>query len=159
MSDRERDFYAWSDRPGRERKGRHQLKRKLLLVLVAGLASAAQHDWKTAKVLDAKTAKTYVDADGVAIRDYQLAILSEEFAYIISDTQTPRPPDGIHLGHIIAARHHGCRFIVGDEVRFYQQKDVIHVIDADGKECKTEVLRQERLPKRPSPTSAAGAAI
>jgi hypothetical protein len=35
------------------------------------------------------------------------------------------------------------RLIVGDEV--YQDKGTLHVIDADGKKCKAEVLQQERL--------------
>ncbi len=47
--------------------------------------------------------------------------------------------------HAIAKRKHGCRFIVGDEVKFWQEKAVLHVVDADGKECKLDILRQERL--------------
>jgi hypothetical protein len=30
-------------------------------------------------------------------------------------------------------------------LKVYQDKSILHLIDADGKECKTEVLRQERL--------------
>lgn len=30
---------------------------------------------------------------------------------------------------------------------YWQEKARLHVIDADGKECKVDVLRQERLKK------------
>ena len=79
------------------------------------------------------------------IRDNQLVILGIEFAYIVEDT---RVSGGTVLGAAVQAiknRKHGCRFIVGDDVKFWQDKAILHVIDADGKECKVDILRQERL--------------
>ncbi len=83
----------------------------------------------------------------MAIRDTQLLIVNEEFAYVVSDTrtQTGGPIARAAIVNAVSNRHHGCRFIVGDNVKFYQDKAILHVIDADGKECKVEVLRQERL--------------
>lgn len=140
----------------------------LLLVLPA-VAAKKEHDWKMAKVLDAGMAKTYVtsgaststttDASGnshsqtdvqtLAIRDNQLLLLSDEFAYVVADTRLSGGGGGlIGLGaRAVSNRHHGCRFIVSDSVKFYQDKAMLHVIDTDGKECKAEVLRQERLTK------------
>ena len=131
-----------------------------LLALAALPLGAKDPDWKTGKVLDAAAAKSYVEAGDrtgatatLTIRDTQLLLVSDEFAYVVNDTRTSnRLPlhqgvigDSAAIVHAVSGRHHGCRFIVGDEVKFHQNKAVLHVIDADGKECKTEVLRQERL--------------
>jgi hypothetical protein len=45
---------------------------------------------------------------------------------------------------VIANRRHGCRFIVGDNVKYSQEKGDLWVLDADGKEFKVPILRQER---------------
>jgi hypothetical protein len=128
----------------------------LLLVSPVLLLTAKNqiHDWKTGKVLDSETAKTYLAADAntdrvLAVRDTQLAIVTDEFAYVIEDTREKSGFTNVHSAviHAVSGRHHGCRFIVGDSVKFYQDKSILHVIDADGKECKTEVLRQERMTK------------
>lgn len=143
----------------------------LLLILPALLSSAPKNAaWKTGKILDSATAKTYVQSgatttttvtaagnsadatsrttiQNMAIRDTQLMIVSDEFAYVVEDTRTQGGFTNVHSAviHAVSGRHHGCRFIVGDSVKFYQDKSILHVVDADGKECKTEVLRQERL--------------
>jgi hypothetical protein len=151
---------------------RHEESRRfvLLIALPALLLGAKDQDWKTGKVLDSATAKTYVQTgattnttvtpsgnsadatsrttiQNMAIRDTQLAIVSDDFAYVVEDTRTQSGFSTVHgaIIHAVSGRHHGCRFIVGDSVKFYQEKAILHVIDADGKECKTEVLRQERL--------------
>ena len=135
----------------------------LLVVLPALLFGAKHQDWKTGKVLDSATAKTYVPAgattnttatgssqttiQSMSVRNTQLLIVSDEFAYLVNDTRTQGGFSTFH-GAVISAisnRHHGCRFIVGDNLKFYQDKALLHVIDTDGKECKVEVLRQERL--------------
>jgi hypothetical protein len=139
----------------------------MLLILVSGLRAqqdAHGHTWKTAKVLDASTAKTYSEATDrtgasttVSLRDTELLLMSDEFAYVVDDSrQSGRIP--LHQGAIgdirtlATGHHHGCRFIVGDDVKFYQDKANLHVLDADGKQCKTEILRQERL-KKPAEAS------
>jgi hypothetical protein len=139
-------------------------------MLPALLLGAKNQDWKTGKVLDSATAKTYVQTgattnttarvtgnsadatsrstiQSMTIRDTQLLIVSDEFAYVVEDTRSQSGFSTVHgaIINAVSGRHHGCRFIVGDSVRFYQEKAVLHVVDADGKECKTEVLRQERL--------------
>lgn len=116
-----------------------------------------EHDWKIGRVLDSRIAKSSTPVGAVTspgrtaitfanIRDNELAIVSSEFGYVIEDTRiTGGGSPGEAIGHAIANRHHGCHFIIGDDVRFWQQRAELHIVDADGKECKVDVLRQERL--------------
>jgi hypothetical protein len=90
------------------------------------------------------TSSTRVDFAN--IRDDQLVILSDEFGYVVEDTRVSGGHGLVAItSHAIANRKHGCRFIVGDDVKFWQEKAVLHAVDADGKECKVDILRQERL--------------
>jgi hypothetical protein len=121
-------------------------------------------NWKTAKVLDSATAKTLADSQttgtGVAassmnfptVNEKQLMLLGNEFSYLIEDTRMSGPTSAIGVAaRAISNKHHGCHFIVNDNIMFWQEKTTLHVLDADGKECKVEVLRQERLkPSAPS---------
>lgn len=90
------------------------------------------------------TSSTRVDFAN--IRDNQLVILGDEFAYIVEDTRVSGGHGLVSITtHAIANRKHGCRFIVGDSVKYWQEKALLHVVDADSKECKVDILRQERL--------------
>jgi hypothetical protein len=127
----------------------------ILLILAITATSAVSgkkdKDWKTGKVLDSAAVKTRAGiaptADAIpTIRDTDLMILGDDFAYVIEDSRVSGRTSLIGLTErTISNRHHGCRFIVGDDVKYYQEKATLHIIDADGKECKAEVLRQERL--------------
>jgi hypothetical protein len=126
-----------------------------IYLCICSLAFGAKdQDWLTAKVLDSVMAKTYVPSghrEGLtkiptmAIRDSQLMLVGWEFAYVVEDTRAGASSLGGLARQALMNRHHGCRFIVGDDVKDYQDKSVLHVLDPDGKECKVEVLRQERL--------------
>lgn len=114
-------------------------------------------DWKTGKVLDSESIKSTAYSTSVFrsifVQNTQLVIAGEEFAYVINDRKQGGFPNV--SGAVINAvenRRHGCRFIVNDQVRFYQDKATLHVIDADGKECQTDIVRQERL-AQPVPPS------
>lgn len=90
------------------------------------------------------TSSTQVDFTN--IRDNQLVILGDEFAYIVEDTRVSGGHGLVAItAHAISNRKHGCRFIVGDSVKYAQEKSRLYVVDADGKECKVDILRQERL--------------
>ena len=112
-------------------------------------------NWQMARVLDSTAIKTRIAAKEVpdnipTIRDTDLMLLSDEFAYVIEDTRVSGRTSLVGLTErAVSSRHHGCHFIVGDEVKYWQEKLILHVIDVDGKECKVEVLRQERLQKSP----------
>jgi hypothetical protein len=110
--------------------------------------------WKFGKVLDSVAFKTFVENGAVipslTIRETELALVSDQFAYIIIDTRTQVNSNmTTTIVRAVANRHHGCHYIVGDDIRFYQDKAILHVIDVDGKECKAEVMRQERIRKSP----------
>jgi len=84
--------------------------------------------------------------DFLNLRDNQVAILSDQFAYIVEDTRASGRKGLVSVkAHAIANRRHGYRYIVGDDVKYWQEKGVLRVIDTDGKECKTDIVRQERL--------------
>lgn len=73
-------------------------------------------------------------------------ILGNDFAYVIEDSRVTGKTSLIGITErAISNRHHGCPFIVGDNAKYFQEKAILHILDADGKECKVEVLRQERL--------------
>jgi hypothetical protein len=127
------------------------------VLILAALASAKDKpDWKTAKVLDAAASKLVAGEarPGLigatmgppTINDKQLTLLGDGFSYVIEDSRTEGSTSlGGLAARSIANKHHGCRFIVGSDVKYWQEKSTLHVIDADGKECKVEVLRQEQL--------------
>jgi hypothetical protein len=108
-----------------------------------GTASATGSDG-LATASGQSTSSTSVDFAN--IRDNQLVILGSEFAYVVEDTRVSGGHGLVGItAHAIANRKHGCRFIVGDDVKYWQEKATLHVLDADAKECKTDILRQERL--------------
>jgi len=126
-----------------------------ILLTIAMLATAGKKQpapLMTGKVLDSEKVKTLVlegtdTLHSLNVQNNQLLLLGVDFAYVIEDTRI----DGVGHGLIGAAqrtlenRHKGCHFIIGDSVQYWQDKDKLHIYDADGKECKVDILRQERL--------------
>jgi len=90
----------------------------LLAISMGGLraqqsAKSSCPVWETAKIVDSHTAKTYVTTSvNESIRDTQLMLVSNEFAYVINDARGGVPTGGVvrRLAAGIAARHRGCRF-------------------------------------------------
>src|SRR5258708_18522436 len=117
-----------------------------LLTTACPLLFAVDREWKIGKVLDSTSAKTYA-RDSMFVKDTQLLIAGDEFSYLIDDpvSKTSKLPTHHIVTRSIANRGHGCRFIVGDNVKYAQDKSNLHILDADGKECKLEILRQNRL--------------
>ncbi len=107
--------------------------------------------WKTAKVLDSQAVKERagtVDAAAItsAIRDADLILVSDDFIYVIEDRRVGGNTSLFGVtARAVSNRHHGCRFIIADDIRYWQEKAFLHVRDADGKECRVEIKRQERL--------------
>jgi hypothetical protein len=108
-----------------------------------GTATATGSD-NTATVSGESTSSTRIDYTD--IRDNQLVILGDEFAYVVEDTRISGGHGLLAItSHAISNRKHGCRFIVGDNVQYSQTKGTLYILDADQKECKLDILRQERL--------------
>ena len=116
------------------------------------VAKNQKQNWVTGTVLDAALSKTLVlegtdTARALTVRDDQLALKGKEFVYVIEDTRISGLGHGV-LGiaeRTVTNKHRGCHFIIGDDVMYYQEKATLHVINVDGKECKLDILRQERL--------------
>ena len=84
----------------------------------------------------------------VTVKTNTLVILGDEYAYTVEDAsqRTDSLRAGSLLGAALATRKHGCRFIVGEEIKYAQEKDRLYILDADGKECRLDILRQEKRP-------------
>jgi len=127
----------------------HTLRRVIFVAALLGMASfAASHgrQWQIGKILDAQgshSPRTGPPLNSVTIKSTQLRIVGEDYEYLVDDTTSAQ--SGL-LTRSIANRKRGCRFVVGDEVKYAQEKDKMYVLDADGKECKLDILRQERVP-------------
>jgi len=83
----------------------------------------------------------------MAIQSTQLLIVGNEYAYLVNDDveKAVGSPLRGSLSRAIANRKHGCRYIVGDSIQYAQEKNNLWVTDGDGKKCKLEIVRQERL--------------
>jgi hypothetical protein len=165
----------------------------LALTLPVLAAKDKERTWKTGRVLDSQSAKTFVQtgsstqssasttgiatatttgtaagnsysglttASGtsstsgtsatqihtMAIQDTQLLIVTDEFLYVVNDRVEKGVGLGLHggLARAIANRNHGCHVIINDPVQYSQEKATLFLKDVDGKECKLEIVRQER---------------
>ncbi len=144
-----------------------------MVISVLLFAAQKERDWKTGKVADSAAssreyttgASTTATTTGTVSPDYgsgstvnatttattrvrhvevdtnSLLIVGADYIYTVQDST--RHGGGL-LTAALANRKHGCRFIVGDEIKYSQEKSRLYVLDADGKECKLEIARQER---------------
>jgi hypothetical protein len=145
---------------GQEKGIKMRLLSALLFITMLGPLSAAEkaRDWKIGKVLDSASDKS-VDptsinpnngrVGNVYTKSTTLIIQGDDYAYTIEDVKQKTDSLRAHslIGVALANRKHGCRFIVNEEVEYAQEeKDKTHlyVLDADGKQCKLEILRQEK---------------
>lgn len=131
-----------------------KLKAILMAILLPCwlLAAKADRDWKTGKIMAARTVNTGAVAGQAypsSIGGYgphmsppviartltaeEFEMFSGDYAYTVRD-----------LGS--GLRKRSCRYIVGDPVKYSQDKSILLLIDADGRECRGEVMIQERLP-------------
>lgn len=131
-----------------------RLTRPLILLAIPVLIFAGSKKpdptWLVGKVLDSNMYKTRSGVGATAeetptIRDTQLVIAGTDFSFVIEDSRASGATGSL-IGltvRVVSNKHHGCRFIVGDDIKYWQEKSTLHVLDADGKECKAEILRQE----------------
>ena len=110
-------------------------------VSIGGVTAAAGSSSTSSVATTAGNSTSTTRLQNVTIQSNELLLVTDEFLYIIRDE---RRRGGPLLATAIANRHHGCRFIVGDDVKYSQEKGDLWVLDADGKECKVPILRQER---------------
>jgi hypothetical protein len=85
----------------------------------------------------------------LTIQDTQFVIVGDQYLFVVSDTVEKSHGRGLVglVGNAVVNSKHGCRLIVNDPVKYFQDKSVMYVLDADGKECKMDLARQERIIK------------
>jgi hypothetical protein len=140
----------------------------VLLAVGAVVYAAKGRTWSAGVTTDAATTRTFIETGvtaqagnagtttwvaaqlhGVTIQDTQLSIRSDEFLFIVTDTtEKSHSLYGI-AGRAIANHKRGCRIIINDPIMFSPQGSTLYVIDADGKECKLDLLRQTRIAPPP----------
>jgi hypothetical protein len=83
----------------------------------------------------------------MAIQSTELLIVGDEYTYLVNDDveKAVGPRLQGSLGRAIANRKHGCRYIVGDSIQYAEEKNNLWITDGDGKQCKLDIVRQERL--------------
>jgi hypothetical protein len=95
----------------------------------------------------------------MTITEKQLLIVTQDFIYRVNDAV--EKPVGFDLygslGRVIANHKHGCHVIVNDPVQFSQDKGYLNVVDVDGKICRMEIDRQERILPAPGATATPAA--
>jgi hypothetical protein len=75
-------------------------------------------------------------------RHFGYVIKGQQYTYSVDEISASPTHSGL-LTRALDAPHH-CRLIVGDPVKYAQKKSTVYVVDADAKECKLELIRQER---------------
>jgi hypothetical protein len=112
---------------------------RLLAACAVCASVAAGADWQTGKILDVKSTIQHFAPAGGSL----LGTLAASGENKSRDTETlvdgPRDRYTLHDG-----REHPCRFIVGDEVSYKQQKAFLVLRDADGRKCRLQIVQQER---------------
>ena len=98
-----------------------------------------------------RSTTTRTTVDRASVKTNRLVIVGDPYAYEVEDSIKRGGPTqgsegaGYQLGRILANRKHGCRFIVGEDIKYSQEKDKLVVLDPDGKECRLDIVRQERV--------------
>jgi len=118
---------------------------RFALILTLTLGCSQARDWQVGKIADLQThqqPKTGKLLNSVTVRESEVRIIGTDYEYVAYDAT--RAQKGL-LTRRLANRGHGCRFIVNDQVKYAQEKNILYVLDTDGKECKLDILRQERL--------------
>ena len=141
----------------------------LAVALMVGLsmtisAASKKGYWKMGTVTDTQMNKSYVETGGeirghrgdgyiigpsiterkfgVTTMSTQVAIAGADYTYIVSDE--------VRKGAVLTLnRKKGCRYVVGDEIRYMQERKSLHIMDDDGRKCVVEIIRQERRGSRP----------
>jgi len=125
------------------------MKRVVFAAVIAsavGLGAPKNRAWQTGTIVTSKTTTDSVEHSGeghgllttvianrtTTTNSTQTQILGGGFSYLVIDH-----------------RKHPCPFIEGDDIQYEHQKAKLDVLDADGKECKLDIIRQVRLEPKP----------
>lgn len=89
----------------------------------------------------------------ITLNEKQLLIVTSEFLYRVNDSVEKAVGFDLYgsVGRAISNRKHGCHVIINDPVQFSQDKGYLNVVDVDGKICKMQIDRQERILPQKTP--------
>ncbi|MBV9082880.1 MAG: hypothetical protein JOZ62_09405, partial [Acidobacteriaceae bacterium] len=129
----------------------------LCLFIFAVASQAGDHQWQTGEIVDSEIASTTITPGAVAsgstiriihrqVTDTNVIIRGAEYEYVAEREPSSylQSRTGVISG-ILLSRDHGCRFIVGDRADYSAEGGKLYVIDADGKQCKLNIIRQAHL--------------
>jgi len=113
-----------------------------VIVSAASLGSQQGRNWQTGRVVRSDTTTEDFVHNGATGG----GLLSTVIANRTTEKTTTRTviTGGKYAYTILDQQKHGRRFIIGDDVKYAQDKRKLYVLDADGKECKLDIIRQER---------------
>jgi hypothetical protein len=136
----------------------------LVIALAYPCFGAKKRDWQPGKVLDADVYEYQtqsgshtggrVDGKGnvgldttnstETVKQTRYVIIGGSYRYVVEETNASSDwgPDHALITRRLRRR---CHLIVGDSIQFAEDRTTLRLIDADGRECKLEVLRQERI--------------
>lgn len=104
--------------------------------------------WQSGIVVDSQASPAAVLRNHPVVETIS-TVSGREFLYTISD---PVDKDEVDVKGWLGAgsRNHwkDCRYIVGDKILYVQEGRTLHILDVDGKECKLDIIRQERVPQK-----------
>src|ERR1700722_846628 len=120
-----------------------------LAILLTSCLEAAKkdRDWKTGKLTDSQTVNTGtvvhdpgvfagpappLPTRAVTVTTAELQITGVDYSYVVRSAGS----NGLLI-------RRPCRYIVGDDIKYVQEKLVMFLIDADGTECRAQVMQQE----------------
>lgn len=106
----------------------------------------------TASVTGTTFGSASTQIHNTAVQSTQLLIVGDEYSYLVNDSvlkPVGLPTHGI-VTRTIANRKRGCRFVIGDRIDYSQEKGSLWIRDADTKECKLDIIRQERIQRAPN---------
>ncbi len=119
-----------------------------VILSVVGLGAPKNRSWETGKVLSYDTRTEYTEHNGEG-EGHGLVT-----AMILTRTTSKTHTETLIAGKeysflIVDHQKHPCRFVVSDDVKYLQERAKLDVLDVDGKECKLDIVRQERLAPKP----------
>lgn len=112
---------------------------------------AAEMSWSTGTVREAiSVSGQATGSNGENHKTTYIEIVGQDYVYsAYSDLAYPSlaPHQGLanDLAWGFGKHKHPCRLIVGDKVKYAEKRDKLYIVDTEGKTCKLDVARKQRL--------------
>jgi hypothetical protein len=107
------------------------------------LAAQPHRNWQAGRVISFKTTAETDEHSGSGQGGLLTTIIAKRSTTV---TATQAVINGGDYSYVVLDhRKHPCRFIEGDDVQYERQKSKLDLLDADGKECRLDIVHQARL--------------